>query len=104
MLCLGSTIVGFIGFGWVLRIPGWSMLLGAVVLVWFSPLRIDLTYFARVYGMPGWLVRWPDRFWRAWWWLAGFGEQRSGRGFQAKIRSSIVLRCEIQTQARTGLV
>jgi len=29
-------------FGCVLRIPCWSMLLGAMVLVWFSPLRSDM--------------------------------------------------------------
>ena len=42
IVCLGSTIIGFMIFGWVLRIPGWSMLLGAMMLVWFSPLRIDM--------------------------------------------------------------
>ena len=42
IVCLGSTMIGFITFGWVLRIPGWSMLFGAVILVWFSPLRIDM--------------------------------------------------------------
>ncbi len=42
IVCLGPTIIGFMMFGWVLRIPGWSMLLGAVILVWFSPLRIDM--------------------------------------------------------------
>jgi hypothetical protein len=42
IVCLGSTMIGFITFGWVLRIPGWSMLMGAVCLVWFSPLRIDM--------------------------------------------------------------
>jgi len=42
IVCLASTMIGFITFCWVLRIPCSSMLLGAVVLVWFSPLRIDL--------------------------------------------------------------
>ena len=42
IVCLVSTMIGFMTFGWVLRIPGWSMLLGAVILVWFSPLRIDM--------------------------------------------------------------
>ena len=42
LLCLGSTVVGFVGFGWALRIPGSSMLVGALILAWFSPLRIDL--------------------------------------------------------------
>ncbi len=41
IVCLGSTIIGFMTFGSVLRIPGWSMLLGAVILVWFSPLWSD---------------------------------------------------------------
>ncbi len=40
--CLGSTMIGFMTFGWVLRIPGWSMLLGATILVWFSPHRSDM--------------------------------------------------------------
>ena len=35
-------MVGFIAFGWVLRIPCWSMLLGAVLLVWFNPIRSDM--------------------------------------------------------------
>ena len=42
IICLGSTMVGFMAFGCVLRIPCWSMLLGAMVLVWFSPLRSDM--------------------------------------------------------------
>lgn len=41
-VCLGATIIGFMTFGWVLRIPCSSMLLGAAVMVWFSPLRIDM--------------------------------------------------------------
>jgi len=42
IVCLGSTMMGFITFGWVLRIPRWSMLLGALILAWFSPLRSDM--------------------------------------------------------------
>ena len=42
IVCLVSTMIGFITFGWVLRIPGWSMVSGAVILVLFSPLRIDM--------------------------------------------------------------
>ncbi len=56
ILCLGSTMIGFIALGWVLRIPGWSMLLGAVCLVCYTPLRVD-THVANVnqiqFGMIG---------------------------------------------------
>ena len=42
IVCLVATMIGFITFGWVLRIPAWSMLFGAACLAWFSPLRIDM--------------------------------------------------------------
>ena len=42
IVCLGSTMIGFMAFGWVLRIPCWSMLFGAVLIVWFDPLRCDM--------------------------------------------------------------
>ena len=42
-LCLLATVVGGISIGFVLRIPTVSFFFLAVVLVWFSPLRIDLT-------------------------------------------------------------
>ena len=42
-MCLFATIVGVISIGVVLRISTVAVLVLAVVLVWFSPLRIDLT-------------------------------------------------------------
>ena len=81
IVCLGSTIIGFMTFGWVLRIPGCSMLLGAVILVWFSPLRIDMNV-ANVdqiqFGMVGVLAAI----------LAVRGRQRVRRGIdQTDVRS-----------------
>jgi hypothetical protein len=41
-ICVASTVVGVLCFGWVLRVPWIACLLAAATIVWFSPLRIDL--------------------------------------------------------------
>ena len=74
VVCLGATRVGCMTFGWVLRIPCSTMLFGSVVLVWFSPLRIDMNV-ANVnqiqFGMVGVLAailggEWKGLGWTRW--------------------------------------